>query len=169
MNAIPGQPNAFSFVLAATNLMNATSDFSPMATGFQGASDWLFERCEMHAFTSYEGISAKAMAIDGAPNFTAINGNFAAANGFIIQAYGNIEGATFINTSFYTDQGPPATNVIGSVHFANISGLTMMNPNITLGPAPVIAISNGSVSGRVFPGTGIPFNTTTAAGLTIYN
>jgi hypothetical protein len=154
-NYVQGNPSTFAAVYTATNAtFGVTSDFVAIAKGFQGCSDWLMERCEMHCFTGGATISGKALLLEGTTGMTFNNGQIASAQGYLIQFNSNVALTSFNGVTFYTDQGPKGFTCIGGIAGSAANHLVMTNCYVQLDTGGTLYnLSPSSVRGTFIGGT----------------
>lgn len=151
--ANPSNGNSSAWTYTNANIGGAISSFVTIATGAQGGSDFACYRCEMHAFTGSSTASGRALVLDGPRGFTYESGILASANAaYTVQLAGNATQVTFINATFYTDQGPIAPFAVGNSS-GTVKNILFINPDLTLGVAGALTSFSGSfASGRVING-----------------
>lgn len=152
-------PNAYALYLTGNNATSIgpgipSSIYTTIASGFQGGSDWHFNRSEVHAFTGSGTTSAQSVFFDNVTTITWTGGQIAACTngGFLMRTNGNVANASFRGTTFYCDRGTNAAVLLGASS-GSVTHLTLQNILVNLETSGTIFSGQSPTSGYILSGT----------------
>jgi hypothetical protein len=122
---------------------------------FNQCSDWLFDHVEMHCFVGGGIESGKALLLQDVDSFSFKNGQFASAQGYLMQFNGNDQRISFDNVTFGTDvSGPLPFTCIGGIAGSNAKQLMMQNCYVKIAAGgSLYNLAASTVSGYFINGT----------------